>query len=270
MLIYIRSIIRSVIMPEVQSHGLIWEKEMLRNVYRATQEEIDSIGYTSGVDLPSQYNRLDNCNLSIKTTCRKHSVCMADCLRLYDLLDGVNYHMVDIRYNHDDKTATKNIDSITEIDLTNKRSLLFGTVTRDQLKELDDEIKRIPKNQKRSEQSEQKYKHLLTSLRAQITKSSGKIQLNPKIDSGSQRRLQCTINYKKFQELIEENPIIVISKSISNDFRGGSITKQIPSSRRTLKKKGSLSEPPSTTDAAAAAAMSPPSPCEDPQQTSAL
>lgn len=264
MLIRIRSIIRSVIMPEVQSHGLLWEKEMLRNVYRATQEEIDSIGYTNGIDLPSQYNRLDNCNLSIKTTCRKQSVCMADCLRLYDLLDGVNYHMVDIRYIHDDKTATKNIDSITEIDLTNKRSLLFGTVTRDQLKELDEEIKRIPKNQTRSEETEKKYKNLLTILRRQIAESSGKIQLNPKIDSGNQRRLQCTVNYKKLQELIEQNPVIVVSKSSSNDFRGGSITKQIPSSRRALKKKRTSSASSTTPTTTTPTTTSPPSPSPSP------
>ena len=69
---------------EVQSHGFVWERELCEKVYGATMDEMKGIKYTSKMDLPGKFNRLDNCDLSIKTSCSPNTVCMADCLRVFD------------------------------------------------------------------------------------------------------------------------------------------------------------------------------------------
>ena len=56
---------------EVQSHGFSWEKEIIMNVYGATSEELKEIKYNSKMDLPSKFNHLDNCDISVKTSLKK-------------------------------------------------------------------------------------------------------------------------------------------------------------------------------------------------------
>jgi len=61
---------------EVQAHGFSWEKEIIRNVYHATTEELAQIKYTSKLDLPAKLNHLDGCDVSVKTTCSANAVCI--------------------------------------------------------------------------------------------------------------------------------------------------------------------------------------------------
>jgi 4-hydroxybenzoate polyprenyltransferase len=62
----------------------------------------------------------------------------------------------------------------------------------------------------------------------------GAIYFNIKCNS-TQSRLQCSFN--RFQEFIEKNPEKIVAKSNTNEFRGGSISPSIISSRRNFKNK---------------------------------
>ena len=127
---------------EVQAHGFNLEKDLLVNVYKATLNELKEIKYNSKMDLPAKLNRLDVCDISVKTSCTPNAVCMADCLRMFDYVSSGNpIHMVVIHYIQDDITNTKKINSIIEIDLTSSHTLLFGELTRSQLEELDKSVK---------------------------------------------------------------------------------------------------------------------------------
>jgi hypothetical protein len=213
-------------MGEVQAHGFSWEKELLA-IYGATPEEIKDIKYTSKFDLPASLNRIDGCNLSIKTTGKQNSVCMADCLRVYDMVSGPTIHMVVLHYKQNNNT--KQVTNIIEIDLTNSRELLFGTLTRSQIETLDAAVKSIPN--KRSPTPEE-YKYIY-DIKKELQKLSGAIRLDIKCNS-QQSRLQCSFN--KFQLFIQNNPRIITSTN-TNEFRGGSITKEIQSSCRKFKLK---------------------------------
>ena len=218
---------------EVQSHGFRWEKDIIVNVYGALIDELANIKYTSKVDLPCNLNRLDRCDLSVKTSCNKNGVCMADCLRIFDAVNRNSetpFHMVVIHYNQDDTTHRKNISSIIEIDLTNSRELLFGTITSDQISELDKAIKLIP--HKRKPTSEE-YKTIYF-MRDSLQLLSGAIHLDIKCNS-TQSRLQCSFN--RFQQFIENNPTRIVAKSNTNEFRGGVISSYIDSPRRNFKRK---------------------------------
>ena len=216
---------------EVQSHGFTWEKDIICNVYGATPEELKNIKYTNKMDLPAENNRLEKCGLSIKTSCSPNTVCMADCLRIFDMVSsGDSNHMTVIHYTQDDTTNTKNVSTITEVDLTNTRDLLFGTLTRSQIEELDKVIKSVPQKRKPTEEEHTR----MYSLRDSLQQLSGAIYFNIKCNS-TQSRLQCSFN--RFQEFIEKNPEKIVAKSNTNEFRGGSISSSIISSRRNFKKK---------------------------------
>ena len=216
---------------EVQGHGFCWETDILTNVYGASAEELDTIKYTSASDLPAKYNRLEKCKLSIKTTGSANTVCMADCLRIYDkAVSGTPLHLVVIHYGQNDDTKTKKVNSIVEVDLTSSTQLLFGSLTRDAIESLDQLVKSVP--QKRRPTAEEH--DLMYKLRAKLQEKSGAIYFNIKCDS-SQSRLQCSFN--RFQTFLKENPSRVIAQSTTNEFRGGAISAEISSSRRVFKPK---------------------------------
>jgi hypothetical protein len=216
---------------EVQAHGFSWEKETITNIYHATNEELKEIKYTGKTDLPAKFNRLDNCDISVKTTGSKNAVCMGDCLRVFDAMgSGKPIHMVVIHYIQDDTTNQKKVTNIIEIDLTNSRDLLFGTLTRSQIEDIDKAVKSVPQKRK---PTEEEYKKMY-SIRDSMQELSGAIHLDIKCNS-TQSRLQCSFNH--FQQFIEKNPSKLIAKSDTNEFRGGSISSHIASSRRVFKKK---------------------------------
>lgn len=228
---------------EVQSHGLIWERELCVNVYGATKEELKGIKYTNKTDLPGKYNRLDeNCDLSIKTSGSPNAVCMADCLRVFDAVAGAGgtpLHLTVIHYTQCDETQCKIVTSITEVDITNSRNELFGLVTtRAPLEELDALVKSVPKKRRPTDDE----RASMYSLRDALQSQCGAIHLDIKCDSGSQRRLQCSFN--QFQKFITEHPERLVERSETNAFRGGTISSQIVSGRRKFNKKMTTPPPP--------------------------
>lgn len=223
-------------MPEVQKHGFSWEKDLIYNVYGATQEELKNIKYTNKMDLPASCNHLDGVDLSIKTSCSSNSVCMADCLRIYDAVSTDKpFHMTVIYYIQDEANTTKTIRSITEVDLTNSVSLLFGTLTRVQIEELDKLVKMVP--QKRSPTPEEH--EAMYTLKNKLQALSGAIRLDIKCNS-QQSRLQCSFNH--FQEFLEKNKNRCVAQSNTSEFRGKKITEAVSSSRRVFKKKDKPAE----------------------------
>ena len=217
---------------EVQAHGFQWEKELMVNVYGATMDELKQIRYTHKVDLPAAFNRLDGCDLSIKTSCRPNMVCMADCLRIFDATgaDTGAFRMVVVHYTQDDAMGVKRIARITELELAYSRELLFGTLTREQIETLDAMVKRVPAKRK---PTEEEYNDMY-ALRDELQACSEAIHLDIKCNS-TQSRLQCS--FHRFQEFMARYPSRVIATSETNAFRGGIIVAEIQSSRRVFRKK---------------------------------
>jgi len=213
----------------VQKHGFNWEKELMANVYRATVEEINNIHYTSKVDLPANLNRLNQCDLSIKVSGSPNTVCMSDCLRVYDAVSSESpYHLVVVHYKQ--LGLHKTITSIIELDLTNSRELLFGTLTRAQIEDLDRAVKSVPSNRS---PTDEEHKHMY-AIHKSLKPLFGAAYLNIKCNH-TQSRLQCSLN--KFQKFVNEHPERVVARSYTNEFQGGSITAEIESTPRQFKKK---------------------------------
>ena len=200
----------------------------MSRVYGATPEEQRDVPYTSKIDLPAELNRLDHCDVSIKTSGHPNMVCMADCLRVYDSVSSEKpLHMVVIHYLQE--AETKKITSIIEIDLTDSHEALFGSLTRADLETLDRAVKAIPQKKK---PTKEEYTAMY-AIRDALQKMSGEIHLDIKCNS-TQSRLQCS--FHRFQQFLESHPMRIIAKSNTHEFRGGAISPQIISSRRLFKK----------------------------------
>ena len=218
-------------MSEVQKHGFSWEKDLIHNVYGATQAELSSIKYTSKMDLPSCLNRKDAADVSIKATCSSNAVCMADCLRVYDAVSsGSPFHMTVVHYKQNDETQIKKLLSITEVNLTTSVKQLFGSITRAQIEELDRAVKAIPQKRSPTEEEHQR----IYALRDAIQSQSSAIHLDIKCNS-QQSRLQCSFN--RFQQFLKDHSDCIVAQSTSGSFRGGYIVEEIASGRRVFKKK---------------------------------
>lgn len=154
---------------------------------------------------------------------------MSDCLRLHDAVrSGKPFHLVVVHYIQDKKKKTKKIKHITEIDLTSSVELLFGNLNRSQLEELVKVVKSVPQKRKPTKEEHQ----TIYDIRNNLQTNSGSILLNIKCDK-TQSRLQCSFNH--FQEFIEKNPDRVVTKSNTNEFRGGVISMEISSGQRVFK-----------------------------------
>lgn len=218
-------------MTEVQSHGFSWEKEILSNIYGLTEAECKTIRYNSKFDLPATLNRIDNCDISIKTTCSLNSVCMGDCLRVFDAVSsGRPLHVTVVYYVQDDVRNVKILKSIVEVDITSSRELLFGTVTRSEIEDLDRQVKTVPQKRK---PTEDEYNTMYAMRDALHTKTSA-IHLDIKCNS-TQSRLQCSFNH--FQAFLNENPTRILMRSDTPEFRGRSIAPEISSGRRRFHKR---------------------------------
>jgi hypothetical protein len=215
---------------EVQAHGFSWEKNLLA-LYGATDDEIKTISYCSKIDLPAAYNRVTHCDLSIKTTCSKNAICMGDCLRVYDALAaGTPLHLTTVFYAQDDATKAKRLTEIVEVDLTDSLSVLFGSLTRDQLLALDSLVKAVPQRRK---PTPEEYTAMY-ALRDTLQPLSGAIHLDIKCNS-QQSRLQCSFN--RFQAFLKANPTRIIARSTTPSLHGKEVLASVTSGRRVFKKK---------------------------------
>ncbi len=216
---------------ESQGHGFCWEKELLQNIYGASREELERVKYTSKMDLPKTLNRLDGCDLSVKTSCTPNGVCMADCLRIFDAVaSGDPFHMVVLIYQQTDDPPRKRVQQIVEVDLTASQRELFGSVTREEIEGLTAIVRTVPQKRRPTPEEHAKIYAARDALHARI----GAIHLNPKCDS-QQSRLQCSFN--RFQQFLADHPHRVVAQSTTAAFRGGAITAEIVSARRERKKK---------------------------------
>jgi hypothetical protein len=214
---------------EVQRHGFSWEKSLLA-LYGATEEEIKSIPYCSKIDLPAAYNRVNSCDLSIKTSCSKNAICMGDCLRVYDAVaTGTPLHLTTVFYVQDDASKTKTLTEVVEVDLTDSLSVLFGTLTRDQILSLDQLVKAVPQKRK---PTPEEYTAMY-ALRDTLQPLSGALHLDIKCNS-QQSRLQCSFN--RFQTFLEANPTRIIARSSTPTLHGKEVLASVASGRRVFKK----------------------------------
>jgi hypothetical protein len=199
-----------------QEFGFHIENLVRTLVHRAPIKKND----TSVHDIFKEENALDSTETqSIKTTGGNQIDC-GDVLRLFDYNYKEKHTMIVFCYKQE--TSKRVINRILELNMNEEfKNVLFGSVTREQIEELDKYIKGIPKNQKPTKEYSDTYKKMAKQLKE---KSNGWISYAPKVDSKSQRRLQGSI--RKLDTFIEKNSSLVLSNSTECILRGISFLKE--------------------------------------------
>ncbi len=166
---------------ERQKHGLKFEDWLKKTFF--------DIYYTSEWDIPEQLNPIKRGGpISIKTAKWRGSVYFGDALRQFDV--DHNFTLIVGFWVHEGNR--KRIVKITEDVVTKEKwRSYWSNLVREDLLKLD----RTIKNRKLGYIKARKK---AKEIKSEIESKLGIITLNPKIDSKTQRRLQCSIPSKEF------------------------------------------------------------------------
>jgi hypothetical protein len=124
------------------------------------------------------------------------------------------------------------VKEIIEIAYTSElRDHLFGTINKEVLHQYVDFIKAIPSGLV-AEEIKKEYKSRKIVLQKDYNMA---INISPKVDSKSQRRVQCSI--PKVDQLLAQFPEIIISRTSESVVRQVPISAQIKSEPRVRNKK---------------------------------
>ncbi len=201
-------------MPANQNHGFLWEDEIKAKVFQFSAP----VGYTAIHDISKEHNRFNSReNISIKVT-GSGTVCMGDALRVFSYSPDEIHTGIVLRYRQDGDTKT--LAGVYELDLDN-RALLWGSVTLEEVRALDSLVRSMPAGGRDEALDRQ-----ISQLKKELNSKSGVVHFNPKIDSKSQRRLQCSI--PNFAAI----PTLIRTSSVESVVRGVLITASILSGRR--------------------------------------
>ena len=211
-----------------QAHGFKWENEIKTKVFELPEESNNTDKY----DVSHEKNtNKENENVSIKTTGSKNIDC-SDILRFYEYDFNKKNTIILIHYKQS-SDKTKKIMCIYEIDYNEEaHKTLFGTITKEELEKYVLYIKKIASG--KCDEDKKKY-YKAEKLRLQKLHNM-KINISPKVDSKSQRRVQCSI--PKFQTTMM--PFIVYKSTDENNpnvIRNKEICLEIPSCPRIRKTK---------------------------------
>ena len=209
-----------------QSHGLYWDNEIRVKVFGLDQ----CINDTKKYDIDACENKFDPLeNVSIKTSSNNNIDC-GDILRFFNGDFTKKYTIILIRYTQKDNY--KCVKEIIEIAYTSTlRDHLFGTACQELLQQYVDFIKAIPSGPV-TEEIKKEYKMRKCELQKECNMA---INISPKVDSKSQRRVQCSI--PKLDNLLVQFPEIIISRTSQPVVRNVPISAQILSEPRVRNKK---------------------------------
>lgn len=212
---------------EVQKHGLIWERELCL-LYGMTAAEYEATGYTAKMDLCAEHNRVTGVDTSIKAAAAKrNTVDMANPIRVFDAVtSGKPYHMIVVLFEQ--RGTEKHVKRIVELNLTGAKEELFGSITREQLVELDAAVKKVPQKRKPTPEEHS----AIYTIRNALLAAGGDLLITIKCDS-TQSRIQSSLN--GFSKFLANHPERVVAQSDSPLWRGGAVTESIVSGRRVMK-----------------------------------
>ena len=211
-------------MPEVQLHGFDFENWIKKTFFADF-----SVSYSNKWDVPDEFNKLEivpkefrHLPVSIKTCKNRSPIGFGDAIRQF----SVNEDFLLIVGFWEQSGANKNFVAVeaTKIKAQNWKNL-FQPLTEKDLKLLDSVIKN-----KGTHYSE--VRKLAKEIKTSFPPT--KMILNPKIDSKSQRRLQCSLPFGIFwNEFVKEESY----KNIECALFGERVPNPFVSSTRTFKPK---------------------------------
>ncbi len=181
---------------EVQQHGLVFENWICDTFFEGYRPQ-----YTEKWDIPASVNKnFGGIPINPKATKYPSSVDMGDALRQYDINESFILIVGYWEQQGDQKRIVNIIAPRIETEMWRK---LWHPITRSDLERLDAVIK--DRNLDYVEAREQAH-----AIKNSPPFSEAIIVVNPKIDSKTQRRLQCSLRFKDLFEFLapDQDPAI--------------------------------------------------------------
>lgn len=173
---------------EVQSHGLVFEKWICDTFFDGYTPDSS----TQKWDIPARANkRFGGIPVNPKAAKYKGAVDMGDALRQFDIDEP--FWLI-IGYWQQNGETKRFVNVVARRIEPEDWRQLWGDLERADLKRLDEIIKRTPDPREARELAQQ--------LKREPKFKSSVITLNPKIDSKSQRRLQCSLAWSKVFKIL--------------------------------------------------------------------
>jgi hypothetical protein len=172
-------------------------------------------------------------NISIKTSCNNNIDC-GDIIRFFNEDFQNKYTIILIRYNQLTQD-TKKIKEIIELEYNLElKNYLFGTIDLETLSKYVQIIKSIPHGIV-SNEIKNNYKNVKKQMQKNYNMN---INISPKVDSKSQRRVQCSI--PKIDNILDLFPNNILSRTKNAFIREVEISSEIKSKARKRSKKSIL------------------------------
>lgn len=217
---------QNTIMPASQKHGFFWENSIRNLVFGLTEE----VNNTDIHDVPFTKNKFNpNENISIKVT-GGASIDCADIMRFFSYNhDDYLHTIVCVKYKQ--QGSLKVVNNIYEFNYSKEmRDYLFGSVT---LQELENYVKLVKSIPKGKVSKDLRDKYVFDKKRLQ-KENNMKIKISPKVDSKSQRRVQCSI--PKFEQTLAQFIVYQSPENSPSLLRGVKIPEQYSSGNRIRNK----------------------------------
>ena len=210
-------------LTQSQAHGFTIENDIKEKVFGITEQNVNN---TNIHDIECEQNKFNkNENISIKTSCSACVEC-GDIIRIFKY-DFTRQNTIILVLLAQSSPTEKTIKEVIEINYTEKlHNLLFGSITLEELEEYVNLVKSIPSGKNTD-------KTYLKNKKELQQKHQMNLSINPKVDSKSQRRVQCKIPLKLF----EQYPEYILYRNTEAIVREVEITKTIQSSPRKRSKK---------------------------------
>lgn len=176
-------------MTEVQSHGNTFEDIKIKELTGLTKKEYDKLkpnGYTSPFDLVEGI--IVPYNGSVKSSGRNS----VDCADIIKRMEQKEYRLIVGCYKQ--QGPNKVFHTEYEFFITPEDySKLWGSMTYESLKSYVDYVKNIPNGREAQRNTSKNRK----ALKKQIQCAYALMTINPKVDSKTQRRVQCSFKLDK-------------------------------------------------------------------------
>lgn len=219
-----------------QLHGKTFEREVITQCFGLTEEQVSEFSSTAVFDIPFGITTCQHPTgnpVSIKTAAalaaaKAASVCLSDARRVWSW-DSPLILVVGL-YNQ--VGGVKRFHTVYEFHFqltAGERKRLYGELTLAEVAHFHETLKTFGLGQHKAASAWAKAHKLVLS-----PKATGAIQLNPKIDSKTQRRLQCSAPLTGLKGACDDAREFT---SATGGYRGLHLPFEVQSSRRERKKK---------------------------------
>ena len=196
---------------EEQNHGVVFESRIILAHTGVTKDEYQSklkSAYTASMDI--QKGILSDKNYSVKACKEAKKIYCGDALRFYAHCRDDDFTIIMGAWKQTSKTM-KTFYQIIEVDISkDKFSELWSDVEESALENFVNYVKSIPSGKQGQLDNKSKWKKLRDEL---YKDNQGLIRIDAKIDSKSQRRVQCSIGVSDLLKNFEH-------RVFSSDYKG--------------------------------------------------